>query len=78
MATLPSDAQAQKPDSGSGILPTYPRPSLMLTKGEGSYVTASNNKKYLDFTSGIAVVSLGHSDPEITKIITDQASRSGP
>ncbi|RSL39385.1 hypothetical protein CEP53_014091 [Fusarium sp. AF-6] len=75
MATLPSDAQAQRPDSGSGILPTYPRPSLMLTKGEGSYVTASNNKKYLDFTSGIAVVSLGHSDPEITKIITDQAGK---
>ena len=44
----------------------------MLKNGEGSYVTDSSGKKYLDFTSGIAVVSLGHSDPEITKIISDQ------
>ncbi|KAF4978153.1 hypothetical protein FDECE_18259 [Fusarium decemcellulare] len=47
----------------------------MLTKGEGSYVTDSSGKRFLDFTSGIAVVSLGHSDPEITKIISDQAGK---
>ncbi|KAM0547490.1 hypothetical protein ACHAPJ_010363 [Fusarium lateritium] len=47
----------------------------MLKNGEGSYVTDSSGKKYLDFTSGIAVVSLGHSDPEITKIISDQAGK---
>ncbi|KAF4963901.1 hypothetical protein FSARC_8123 [Fusarium sarcochroum] len=47
----------------------------MLKNGEGSYVTDSAGTKYLDFTSGIAVVSLGHSDPEITEIISDQAGK---
>ncbi|KAF4452096.1 Acetylornithine aminotransferase [Fusarium austroafricanum] len=74
-ATAVTDAQHQNQVDGSSILPTYPRPSLMLTHGEGSYVADSSGKKYLDFTSGIAVVSLGHSDPEITKIISDQAGK---
>lgn len=53
---------------------TYSRPDFILTSAKGSYLYDLNQKKYIDFTSGIAVVSLGHSDPEITKIMADQAS----
>lgn len=32
----------------------------------------SNQKKYLDFTAGIAVNSLGHADKGVTSVIADQ------
>lgn len=53
---------------------TYSRPDMILSKAKGSYIYDLNDKKYIDFTSGIAVVSLGHSDPEISKILFEQSS----
>lgn len=53
---------------------TYSRPNFILTSAKGSYLYDLDQKKYVDFTSGIAVVSLGHSDPEISKILYDQSS----
>lgn len=53
---------------------TYSRPNFILTSAKGSYLYDLDQKKYIDFTSGIAVVSLGHSDPEISKILYDQSS----
>jgi acetylornithine aminotransferase len=53
---------------------TYSRPDFVLTSAKGSYLYDLDQKKYIDFTAGIAVVSLGHSDPEIAKIMYDQAS----
>ena len=37
-----------------------------------SYIWDYENRKYLDFTAGIAVNSLGHCDPEISNIIASQ------
>lgn len=54
---------------------TYARPNLVLTHGKGSYIYDLENRKYIDFYSGIAVTSLGHSHPEITSIINDQAQK---
>lgn len=53
---------------------TYSRPELVLTSAKGSHLYDLDQKKYIDFTSGIAVVSLGHSDPEISKILYEQSS----
>ncbi|ODQ45556.1 hypothetical protein PICMEDRAFT_16857 [Pichia membranifaciens NRRL Y-2026] len=53
---------------------TYSRPPFILASAKGSYLYDLDQKKYIDFTAGIAVVSLGHSDPEIAKIMFDQAS----
>ncbi|GMM28361.1 acetylornithine transaminase [Martiniozyma asiatica (nom. inval.)] len=53
---------------------TYNRPQMVLTSAKGSYLYDLEQKKYIDFTSGIAVVSLGHSDPEITQIMSEQSS----
>lgn len=36
------------------------------------YLYDVENRKYLDFTAGIAVNSLGHCDPEISRIIAQQ------
>eukprot|EP00835_Amoeboradix_gromovi_P001031 NODE_40_length_29852_cov_0.370215.p10 type:complete len:243 gc:universal NODE_40_length_29852_cov_0.370215:21960-21232(-) len=54
------------------LLRVYNR-SLELAKGKGIYVYSSTGKEYIDFTSGIAVCSLGHGDEKIAKVIHDQA-----
>ena len=38
---------------------------IVMVKGEGPYIYASNNKKYIDFVSGIAVNNLGHCHPKV-------------
>jgi acetylornithine aminotransferase len=53
---------------------TYTRPPPMFIKGQGSYLYDIENRKYLDFTSGIAVNALGHCDPELSRLIAEQAS----
>ncbi|KAF8885897.1 acetylornithine aminotransferase [Gymnopilus junonius] len=44
----------------------------IITKGEGSYVTYDDDRKLLDFTSGIGVTSLGHVHPKVSKAAADQ------
>jgi len=46
----------------------------MFHKGEGCYLWDVENRKYLDFTAGIAVNALGHCDPEMTKIMYQQGA----
>jgi acetylornithine aminotransferase len=56
------------------MVPTYVRPPPMFSKGEGSYLYDVENRQYLDFTAGIAVNALGHCDPEMAKLLYQQAS----
>lgn len=44
----------------------------MFVKGEGCYLWDAENRQYLDLTAGIAVNSLGHSDPRMCQIIAEQ------
>jgi predicted acetylornithine/succinylornithine family transaminase len=46
-------------------MPTYARVPLELVSGNGCRVTDANGREYLDFTSGIAVSSLGHRHPAV-------------
>ncbi|RDW76533.1 acetylornithine transaminase [Aspergillus mulundensis] len=55
------------------LVPTYVRPAPIMVKGQGCYLWDMENRRYLDLTAGIAVNSLGHCDPEISKIIAEQA-----
>lgn len=56
------------------MVATYARPPPVFVKGEGSYIWDIDNRKYLDFTAGIAVNALGHCDPEFTNLIAQQVS----
>lgn len=49
--------------------------NLVIERGEGSYVYATNGQKYLDFTSGIGVTNTGHSHPKVVKAVQDQAAK---
>ena len=47
----------------TNVLPTYPRSNLEFTHGVGSYLYTKSGEKFLDFGTGIAVNSLGYSNP---------------
>jgi acetylornithine/N-succinyldiaminopimelate aminotransferase len=57
------------------VLPTYARADLTFERGEGAYLFASTGRKYLDFTSGVAVTALGHCHPHLVKVLAEQAQK---
>jgi len=60
-------------DHAQYMVATYARPGPVFVRGEGSYLWDLENRRYLDFTAGIAVNALGHCDPEVSRIIADQS-----
>jgi acetylornithine/N-succinyldiaminopimelate aminotransferase len=57
------------------VVPSYARFDLVLERGDGSYVWDVDGKRYLDLAAGIAVCSLGHAHPEMTKALTEQSQK---
>lgn len=57
------------------LMPTYGAPSVMFVRGEGSRLWDSEGNEYLDFLSGLAVTSLGHSHPAVADALASQARR---
>lgn len=56
------------------FIPVFGPPAVMFERGEGTQLWDISGKRYLDFLSGIAVVSLGHANPAIAKAIAEQAN----
>jgi len=54
---------------------TYHRLPVTFASGEGSWLYDINGKKYLDFTSGIAVNILGHNYPPLVRAVSEQAAK---
>jgi acetylornithine/N-succinyldiaminopimelate aminotransferase len=54
MSTLLSDTR---------LLPVYPEAKVGFVEGDGAWLTGADGRRYLDFATGIAVVSLGHRHP---------------
>lgn len=63
---------AKKTDCNAPFVPTYARSGAPMVKGKGSYLWDAEGKKYLDFTSGIAVSALGHAHPDILAALKTQ------
>ena len=55
------------------VIPTYARFPLALSRGKGTRVWDEDGRAYLDFTSGIAVNSLGHAHPALRDALAAQA-----
>lgn len=55
------------------FIPVFGPPAVMFERGEGTQLWSIDGKRYLDFLSGIAVVSLGHANPVIAQAIAQQA-----
>ena len=52
----------------------YGAPAFDAVRGEGLYLFDDSGKRYLDFGSGIAVTSVGHSHPKWVEAIQSQAT----
>jgi acetylornithine aminotransferase/acetylornithine/N-succinyldiaminopimelate aminotransferase len=52
----------------------YGPPAFNAVRGEGSYLFDEHDRRFLDFGSGIAVTSVGHSHPKWVKAVQDQAA----
>ena len=59
----------------SALVKNYNRRKIAFKRGKGSFLYSTNGKKYLDFVQGIAVNSLGHSNPYLEKAINKQAKK---
>lgn len=55
------------------IFNTYKRYPIAISKGKGSFLWDEEGRQYLDFIGGIAVCSLGHSNPTLAKVMYEQA-----
>jgi len=59
----------------SHLMNTYSRIPVAFTRGERVWVWDESGKKYLDALAGIAVNTLGHGHPKLTRAIAEQSSR---
>ncbi len=59
----------------SYLAENYKRRKLSFKKGKGSFLYSTDGGKYLDFLSGIAVNTLGHSNPKLIKALNSQAKK---
>ncbi len=59
----------------SHLMNTYARLPVAFSHGNGSWITDTKGKVYLDALSGIAVSTLGHNHPELVAAIAAQAGR---
>lgn len=56
------------------LMKNYGPPAINAVRGEGAYLFDETGKRYLDFGSGIAVTSVGHSHPKWVEAIQQQAA----
>jgi predicted acetylornithine/succinylornithine family transaminase len=57
------------------LLGTYNRYPIALTRGKGVFLYDIDDKRYLDFVSGLGVNALGHAHPRIVKTVREQAAK---
>ncbi len=59
----------------SSLAKNYKRRNLSFSKGRGSFLFTKDGAKFLDFVQGIAVNSLGHTNPNLVKAINKQSNK---
>ena len=59
----------------SSLAKNYKRRNLSFVKGKGSYLYTYKGIRYLDFVQGIAVNSLGHTNPNLVRAINNQSKK---
>lgn len=57
------------------VMPSYGRADIAFETGDGPYLYASDGRKFLDFGSGVAVLSLGHKHPHLVEALIAQAGK---
>ena len=57
------------------VMGTYNRSPLSFVRGDGAWLETETGDRYLDFTTGIAVNSLGHGHPKLVAALKAQAEK---
>ena len=63
----------EQPAYANFVADTYKRFPVTFVRGSGTRLWDDQGREYIDFTSGIAVCSLGHCHPKVTDAIQKQA-----
>jgi acetylornithine/N-succinyldiaminopimelate aminotransferase len=63
------------PSQFASIMPITPRPPVVFTAGQGSWLIDTNGRRYLDFIQGWAVNTLGHAPKAIVHALARQSER---
>lgn len=64
------------PQRGEAVLMnTFKRDGKVMVSGQGSFLTDAEGRTYLDFISGIAVNSLGHSNEKLVETLVNQGQQ---
>jgi acetylornithine/N-succinyldiaminopimelate aminotransferase len=61
--------------SQAHLLPVFARADVAFERGEGAWLISTTGERYLDFTSGVAVNSLGHAHPHMVAALQEQATK---
>ncbi|MGM9955902.1 MAG: acetylornithine transaminase [Peribacillus sp.] len=59
----------------SSLFPTYARWDIEPETANGTKLMSKNGKEYLDFTSGIGVLNLGHCHEKVKNAVTQQLNK---
>ncbi|RME83827.1 MAG: aspartate aminotransferase family protein [Zetaproteobacteria bacterium] len=57
----------------AALIGNYARAPIAIVRGEGCWLWDDAGHAYLDFTSGVGVVSVGHAHPQLARAICEQA-----
>ncbi len=57
------------------LAPTYKRPERLFVDGRGAWLIDAAGREYLDMSSGIAVLALGHRPPLVAEALSQAAER---
>ena len=72
--TSPTPNRTPTPTPGrEALMRTYAEPPATFVRGEGTVLYDAAGKSYLDFITGLAVVSLGHAHPSVADAVAEQA-----
>lgn len=69
------NSQEIKNKDNQYIMHTYGRHDLVITSGEKAVAYDAEGNKYIDFTSGIGVNSLGYCDADWVRAVAEQAAK---
>jgi acetylornithine/N-succinyldiaminopimelate aminotransferase len=62
-------------NSENPIINSYNRANITFSHGLGSELYDCRGQRYIDFLAGIAVLTLGHSDPSLLEVLTNQSQK---
>jgi acetylornithine/N-succinyldiaminopimelate aminotransferase len=72
---VPPLAPVAAPVMAAPVMDTYARYPQSLTRGKGVWLWDDQGRRYLDMVAGIAVCTLGHSDPVLQRRLCRQLGR---